>query len=106
MANIDKNGQNITTYEAVCTIGIASGVQQEAFMSKFLATKWPQRMESALRTAGQVVKDLKKRSVLISCKSGTGSSAVISSLAQLLIDPFYHTFEGFRTLIYKEWVLF
>ena len=63
-------------------------------------------MESALRTAGQVAKDIKKRSVLISCKSGTDSSAVISSLAQLLIDPFYRTFEGLRTLIYKEWVLF
>ena len=31
-------------------------------------------------------------------------SAVISSLAQLMMDPYFRTINGFQSLIQKEWV--
>jgi len=27
-------------------------------------------------------------------------------MAQIMLDPYYRTFAGFRTLIYKEWVYY
>lgn len=35
---------------------------------------------------------------------GFETDAVISSLAQLLLDPFYRTFDGFCVLLDKEWI--
>jgi len=51
-----------------------------------------------------VAASLKRQPVLIHCPTGGDGSAVLSSLAQIIIDPFYRTFEGLRSLILKDWV--
>ena len=33
------------------------------------------------------------------------TSAIISSLAQLIMDPYYRTIHGFQSLVQKEWVM-
>jgi Myotubularin-like phosphatase domain len=33
------------------------------------------------------------------------TSAIISSLAQLIMDPYFRTIHGFQSLIQKEWVM-
>jgi myotubularin-related protein 5/13 len=33
-------------------------------------------------------------------------SALVSSVAQVFIDPFYRTFDGLKALINKEWAYF
>lgn len=33
-------------------------------------------------------------------------SALVSSVAQIFIEPFYRTFDGFKALINKEWAYF
>ncbi|KAJ1425452.1 protein-tyrosine phosphatase-like protein [Ochromonadaceae sp. CCMP2298] len=42
--------------------------------------------------------------VLVHCSHGWDRTAQVCSLAQLFLDPYYRTFEGFRVLIEKEWV--
>lgn len=48
----------------------------------------------------------KEENVLIYCTSGTNGSCLISSLSQIIIEPHYRTFEGFKVLVWKEWIYF
>ncbi|KAG5437127.1 hypothetical protein PCANB_001103, partial [Pneumocystis canis] len=44
--------------------------------------------------------------VLIHCSDGWDRTSLLSSLAQLCLDPYYRTFEGFMVLIEKDWLSF
>eukprot|EP00474_Spongospora_subterranea_P009059 CRZ09517.1 hypothetical protein [Spongospora subterranea] len=58
----------------------------------------------AIRVAQAIVQD--KASVLIHCSDGWDRTSQVSSLSQLLLDPFYRTLDGFTMLIQKEWMEF
>lgn len=40
--------------------------------------------------------------VLVYCQLGNSGTPVITALAQIFCDHYYRTFDGFRTLIHKE----
>lgn len=42
--------------------------------------------------------------MLIHCSDGWDRTAELSTLVQLMLDPFYRTFKGFQILIEKDWV--
>eukprot|EP00981_Chlorochromonas_danica_P003236 scaffold633_cov288-Ochromonas_danica.AAC.71 len=47
-----------------------------------------------------------QHSVLVHCSDGWDRTAQITSIAQILLDPFYRTLTGLATLIEKEWCAF
>ncbi|KIW06230.1 uncharacterized protein PV09_02706 [Verruconis gallopava] len=44
--------------------------------------------------------------VLIHCSDGWDRTSQLSSLAQLCLDPYYRTLDGFITLVEKDWLSF
>ncbi|CAI2381707.1 unnamed protein product [Moneuplotes crassus] len=52
------------------------------------------------------VMDNHEKNVLIHCSDGWDRTAQLSTLAQIILDPFYRTLKGFQILIEKDWVSF
>jgi Myotubularin-like phosphatase domain len=48
----------------------------------------------------------RRQCALIHCETGTVGSALVSSVAQIFVEPFYRTFQGFKALVNKEWAYF
>ena len=49
---------------------------------------------------------LEGSSVLVHCSDGWDRTAQLTSTAQLLLDPYYRTIEGFAVLVEKDWCAF
>lgn len=61
-------------------------------------------MKAAVTLVNAVERDA--RPVLVHCSDGWDRTPQIVALAELLLDPYYRTMEGFRTLIEREWLAF
>jgi hypothetical protein len=107
IANIHSVRESETAVWELCrptsTVGSSDG-----FYGKLEATKWLQHVHSVL-TAGArcaAIVSQEGASVLVHCSDGWDRTAQICGLAQILIDPYYRTFTGFRAIIEKEWLDF
>lgn len=44
--------------------------------------------------------------VVVHCSDGWDRTSQITSLVQLMLDPYYRTIDGFKILIEKDWLSF
>ena len=68
-------------------------------------TKWLQHVGQLLVATAKIVAEVDKngRSVVVHCSDGWDRTSQLVSLAQLCLDPYYRTFDGFQVLVEKEW---
>ncbi|XP_005191507.1 myotubularin-related protein 13 isoform X1 [Musca domestica] len=80
----------------------------QTFAKNIEQSDWLQQISSLLQLSGAVVDliDLQEASVMLSLEDGWDITAQISALAQLCLDPYYRTIDGFRVLVEKEWIAF
>lgn len=71
-------------------------------------TMWLQHMSGLLAANIIVCHAIERnnRPVLVHCSDGWDRTPQICATAQLCLDPFYRTIEGFRMLVDKEWLSF
>ncbi|XDV43233.1 hypothetical protein PO909_011749 [Leuciscus waleckii] len=78
----------------------------DRWLSKLENSKWLSHVHSALSTAGLVVECVERdgHSVLVHGSEGTDSTLLVSSLAQLILDPASRTLTGFLGLLERDWI--
>lgn len=86
----------------------ASVLGRSTFYKDFVNTEWLKQIQTIMQVASLIIDlvDFKGASVMLSLEDGTDLVPQIISVAQLCLDPYYRTFDGFRTLIEKEWLAF
>ncbi|TTS81764.1 Myotubularin-related protein 9 [Bagarius yarrelli] len=83
-----------------------SSHNMDRWLSKMENSKWLSHVHNALSTAGLVAECVERdgHSVLVHGAEGTDTTLVVTSLAQLIMDPECRTFSGFLRLLEREWV--
>jgi len=81
---------------------------RSGFHGKVEESRWLEHRKAVLHAAGEVVEAMDRHgaSVLVQCSDGWDRTPQITSLAMLLMDPFYRSLLGFSILIEKEWASF
>ncbi|KAF0694765.1 Aste57867_14363 [Aphanomyces stellatus] len=81
--------------------------QNTSFFQKVESSGWLKHVRLALKASWELADYVHSGiSVLTHCSDGWDRTAQMVSLAELMLDPYYRTFEGFQVLIEKEWCSF
>ncbi|KAH6933772.1 hypothetical protein HPB50_018251 [Hyalomma asiaticum] len=104
LANIHTIRKSFHAVRALCS----STADQSCWMSTLESSKWLHHLSGLLKAALVVANavDLERRPVLVHCSDGWDRTPQIVALAELILDPYYRTTEGFQVLVEKEWLEF
>ena len=71
-------------------------------------SNWLRHVSTILDGALVIVKNihLNASHTLIHCSDGWDRTAQLSAIAQLCLDPYFRTLDGFRVLVEKDWLAF
>lgn len=86
----------------------ASAADNAAFYSVLEKTEWLKNLGLLITSTIIVCNAVERntRPVLVHCSDGWDRTPQVCATAQLCLDPFYRTIEGFRVLVEKEWLSF
>ena len=81
--------------------------QKETSKMRHARKSWCKHVANILDGSKAIVKAIEAgEHVLVHCSDGWDRTAQLTSLAELCLDPYYRTMEGFAILIEKEWISF
>ncbi|KAF1316347.1 Myotubularin-like protein, partial [Globisporangium splendens] len=82
-------------------------VEDANFFGAVQKSRWLEHVCNILQGASEVAMHLERGdAVLVHCSDGWDRTAQLSALAQLMLDPYYRTLEGFAILVEKDWCSF
>ncbi|CAN7986418.1 unnamed protein product [Ixodes hexagonus] len=104
LANIHTIRKSFHMVRTLCS----SAADQSSWMSTLESSKWLLYLSGLLKASLVVANavDLERRPVLVHCSDGWDRTPQIVALAELMLDPYYRTTEGFEVLVEKEWLEF
>ncbi|CAF3849883.1 unnamed protein product [Rotaria sp. Silwood1] len=86
----------------------ANAVQCDNWLSQVTSTRWLQNLSALITAASCVVANVNKdnRPVLVHCSNGRDHTPQIITLAEIMLDSYYRTINGFQILVEREWIQF
>ncbi|XP_065667293.1 myotubularin-related protein 2 isoform X3 [Hydra vulgaris] len=83
-------------------------VDDAHYLSNLEATRWLEHLKAVIAGAVRIADtvDRCRTSCIVHCSDGWDRTPQLTSLAMLLLDPYYRTVQGFEILIEKEWCSF
>ncbi|GKZ00859.1 hypothetical protein MPSEU_001037600 [Mayamaea pseudoterrestris] len=103
--NIHKVRDAYHKLSAVCTSPTTTDLNWNSLVED---TKWPSMVRLLLAAAWESAFWIQvyRYPVLLHCSHGWDRTSQVAALAQLMLDPFYRTREGFSTLVEKDFMSF
>lgn len=85
-----------------------TNTQDVQFSSMVESTGWLQMIRCILNASWQAaaIVNFHRLPVIVHCSHGWDRTSQVSALAQLMLDPFYRTMDGFAILVEKEFCAF
>ena len=103
--NIHKARKALASLYSICLSNKINDYNN--FWTSLEQSGWFQFIYLMLKNANEISKILQNNnSVLVHCSDGWDRTAQLSSLSQMLLDPFYRTINGFAILVEKDWLSF
>eukprot|EP01105_Mastigella_eilhardi_P025475 TRINITY_DN6935_c0_g3_i1.p1 TRINITY_DN6935_c0_g3~~TRINITY_DN6935_c0_g3_i1.p1 ORF type:complete len:1083 (+),score=211.12 TRINITY_DN6935_c0_g3_i1:154-3249(+) len=91
--------------EAEMRLRVAYLGENTEVIRKAAASKWLLHVGMIISGSLEIVRLLDAgKSVVMHCSDGWDRTSQLSSVALILLDPYYRTIEGFIVLIEKEWI--
>lgn len=105
IANIHAVRSSYNSLSSVCQPGQEKFGSEWAFQLR--NTFWFMHISSILASSQEICRCLGQgESIMVHCSDGWDRTPQLTTLVQLLLDPYYRTLEGFLQLIEKEWCTF
>ncbi|CAM9597501.1 unnamed protein product, partial [Heterosigma akashiwo] len=85
-----------------------AGVEEHQWGQSVEATGWLGHVRQVLSASWQVASSVHRRAspALVHCSHGWDRTSQVCALAQLFLDPYFRTLEGFPVLVCKDWLDF
>ncbi|CAF3688067.1 unnamed protein product [Rotaria sordida] len=89
-------------------VAVANAVQGEHWLAQLESSRWLHNLSALINAASFVVATVNNhaRPVLIHCSDGWDRTPQITTLAEIMLDSYYRTIEGFQILVQREWIAF
>lgn len=102
--NIHVMRESLRKLKEVCF----PATDDQKWLSNIDNTGWLKHIKCVLAGAIRIVDRIEnmKNSVVVHCSDGWDRTSELTSLAMLLLDPYYRTIKGFEVLVEKEWLSF
>lgn len=93
------------SYQALMKLLLPGGSEDKTWWSSIESSRWLEHIRLIIRGALKIARvlEMEKASVLVHCSDGWDRTSQLVSLAQLMLDPYYRTIQGFAVLIEKDW---
>lgn len=84
------------------------GINEQKWHSYLEANQWLDHIRAIMNGALKIADKIEnhKTSLIVHCSDGWDRTSQLTSLAMIMLDPYYRTLKGFEVLIEKEWISF
>lgn len=84
------------------------GLNEQKWHSNLEASQWLDHIRAIMNGALKIADKIEnhKTSLIVHCSDGWDRTSQLTSLAMIMLDPYYRTLKGFEVLIEKEWISF